>query len=359
MPKKRTDGRYELKVRISAPNEPRRYKAVYGSTLREAQEKKRKLEEEMSLGLDAVMNPTVEQVTTYWLNMKATRLRWQTLENYSYALKAVNEQAGEKKIRNINVDDARTLHAAISSRHTPLVADRAIQRMKSVCDDAIARGILTKNPFKYVNLSSHKTKDKRALTQAELDAFERADLTPIDRAFVSVLRYTGMRRGEALALNVSDVHFGENYIDITKTQSDKNIGPPKTKAGKRRVPMPDQLRTVLTDYIERYHPKDTPLLFPNTLGEYWMDSTVNAHWKAILKAAFGKTPPDITPHIFRHNYTSELVRNNIPITTAMLLLGHDNYNTTLKTYTHFGYNDIDTSQVLDIFKSSSKSSSIA
>ena len=34
MPKKRTDGRYEVKVRISKPGEPRKYKSVYGDTLK-------------------------------------------------------------------------------------------------------------------------------------------------------------------------------------------------------------------------------------------------------------------------------------------------------------------------------------
>ena len=52
MPKKRKDGRYEVKVRISKSGEPVKYKAYYGTTLKEARDKAKAAESEIAKGID-------------------------------------------------------------------------------------------------------------------------------------------------------------------------------------------------------------------------------------------------------------------------------------------------------------------
>ncbi|SUY52601.1 tyrosine-type recombinase/integrase [Lacrimispora sphenoides] len=50
---------------------------------------------------------------------------------------------------------------------------------------------------------------------------------------------------------------------------------------------------------------------------------------------------DITPHIFRHTYASDLYKAGVDIKQAQYLLGHPDIRTTLGTYTHLGYADIE------------------
>lgn len=357
MPKKRQDGRYEIKVRISKPGEPRKYKAVYGSTLREAQERKRVLEAEVQAGIDALANPSVNNIIDDWLALKAVKNRAQTVVSYTSAMKTIREMIGTKQARTVDVPTARETIAAIAKDISPNKANRCRKLSASAWDDAIMRGILVSNPWQKVPILPYKAADKRALTDAELSAIDRADLLPMDRALISVLRYTGCRIGEAMALTTSDIDFATRTIRISKTLYNITPGPTKTKAGNRHVPMPQVLIDILTDYLTNYHPGGD-ILFPSRAGTYIGTSSRDKRWKAITRRIFGDdAPADFTPHIFRHTYASTLVKKQIPPTTAQLLLGHDSLRTTLQTYTHFGYQDIDTEAVRSVFDESSSNNS--
>ena len=349
MPKKRADGRYEIKVKVSRAGEPRKYTAVYGKTLRQAREKADKIKSTSDELKNRVQNYTVADAIDYWLEQKDKTVRPQTLANYATALRFPKEQMGDRRLADITVDDARQLHEQVA-QHSIVQANRMASRMGQVYKDAIVRGITAKNPWSYVAPAKHNKADKRALTKQELEAISAADLLPWERAFITVLRYTGMRKGEALALDAADIKFDFRLAEVNKTNVDGVIGPPKTKSSIRRIPMPEPLIIALREYREQYHPGEG-LLFPNTLGRPMSNSSFRAIWTRIANAVYrGNPPADFTPHIFRHTYASELVRNKVPPTTAMLLLGHRSLSTTMEVYTHLGWQDIDAEQINNIFR---------
>lgn len=355
MPKKRTDGRYEIKVKISREGEPRRYKAVYGNTLREAQEKKRILETEIAAGVDATQNPTVTAVVQEWLSVKTITARPQTVTAYTCAMKHITEAIGDRLAKSIDVTTARKVISDIAAEVSPYQANRCRKLTAAAWKDGIIRGVVTANPWDKVPIIPLKTAEKRSLSGEELDKIDQADLLPKDRALISVLRYTGCRISEAMALTVQDLDFDTLTISINKSLYNGVPGLTKTKAGVRRVPMPQVLADDLTAYLTTTH-IDSPILFPTRVGTYVNNSTRNKRWKIISHRIFGDAvPADFTPHIFRHTYASTLVKNHIPPTTAQLLLGHDSLQTTLKVYTHFGYSDIDTDAVRNIFSSNRSS----
>jgi len=358
MPKKRKDGRYEIKVRISSPGEkPGRYKAYYGSTLKEAKEKAKAAQAEIDAGVNLDANPTVASVIDSWLAMKAATVRPQTLQNYRFGVKHVRDRIGDMQARDVDVTTARKTIADISVDISPYIANRSRKLTTAAFKDAIFRGVLSQNSWEKVPTITRKSCEKRALTDAELALIDKADLIPRDRALITVLRYTGCRIGEAMALNVSDIDWAGHRIHITKTLFNNTVGPTKTKAGTRWVPMPQVLESCLQDYLNNYHDSSCQILFPSAVGTYVNNSSRNDRWKSLSRRIFGKNniPTDFTPHIFRHTYASTLVKNQIPPTTAQLLLGHDSLQTTLKTYTHYGYSDIDTDAVMKIFSSESSS----
>lgn len=349
MAKKRADGRYEIKVRISRPGEPRRYKAVYGTTLREAQEKKRKLEIEIASGLDAEANPTVSDVVSDWLTIKKMTTRPQTVTAYECAMKHIIKRIGDKFARQVDVTAARSVIADIGRSVSPYQATRCRKLSSAAWKDAIMRDVVSSNPWDKVPVVTLPSPEKRALTDEELKQIDEADLLPRDRTLISVLRYTGCRISEAMALTISDIDFEGRTVSISKSLYNGVPGLTKTKAGVRRIPMPDVLSSILCDYIDHYH-SDVDVLFPSRVGTYLNNSSRNKRWKNITHRIFGDDAPrDFTPHIFRHTYASTLVKNHIPPTTAQLLLGHDSLQTTLKTYTHFGYQDIDADAVRQVF----------
>ena len=347
MPKKRNDGRYELKVRVSRPNEPRRYKAVYGATLREAQEKKRQLEAEIQAGLDASAKTSVSDLIDSYLTYKSATVKPQTIGSYTSHLKHVKNLIGDAPATTITVDKARAVMSDIA-KESPKTANRCLKYMKAAYRDGITRGAVISNPWNAVPRRTEEKPKKRTLTEKELEIIDHAELMPEDKALVSILRYTGMRIGEAIALTAEDVDFEAKTITVNKTCYKGVLGTPKTAAGNRTVPMPYKLCAILHNYIPAY--VNSGHLFLSSRGSLWCASVLNRRWSEIRTAIFGKTAPeDFTPHIFRHTYTSILVKNNVPITTAMLILGHDDYKTTLNIYTHLGYKDIDTEKVRGLF----------
>ena len=77
-----------------------------------------------------------------------------------------------------------------------------------------------------------------------------------------------------MALSVSDIDFVAKTIHITKNLYNSVPGPTKTKAGVRRVPMPNILIKGLKDYLA-YHDDDVDILFPSRVGTYINNSSRN------------------------------------------------------------------------------------
>ncbi len=351
--KKRQDGRYQRKVKISRPGDPPKYKYVYGSTIREVEAKKHDLLAQLGQGIDMENNPTVSYAIQRWLDDKEGRVRPQSLVNYQRALKPVIRTMGDKLVRDVTITDARNLYREVS-RDYPVQAARMVRFMASVFRDEIDRAVVLRNPWASVNITKHEPEARRILTEQELEAIERADLCRRDRAIISTLRYTGIRKGELFALHIEDIDLERGELHIKRTTTTQNIvNAPKTKAGTRTVPIPKRLRDDLVSYLEQ-HPGGE-ILFPNQRGGYRDDCSSYKLWWSIARIIFdGHPPDDFTPHIFRHTYAHDLVAHNVPVLTAMVVLGHDDMKTTIRTYAHFGYKEADTDAILGVFQAGVK-----
>lgn len=136
--------------------------------------------------------------------------------------------------------------------------------------------------------------------------------------FTLILLYTGMRIGELIAINKSDVHLDERYM----------IGGNKTDAGKERV-IPIHPR-ILPLIERRMCEAKNEWLFPNKRGVRLQYSPfMKYHWKNIVEAVGGNH----TPHDTRHTFVSELDRLKVNPITIKRIVGHANTDVT-EGYTH-------------------------
>lgn len=169
-----------------------------------------------------------------------------------------------------------------------------------------------------INMPKYIRKEKRALTKEEKAAILTAGFTDRERAFVLILYYCGLRRGEALALSRFDFSFadGKNTVSVTKTVIFSQNTPeikemPKTANGFRTVPLPDHAVAFLKEYISGM---DNTQLFTCRDGSLITQSSYAKMWKSIVRKmnlAAGGTEAfpaitGLTAHIFRHNYCSNL-----------------------------------------------------
>lgn len=161
-----------------------------------------------------------------------------------------------------------------------------------------------------------------------------------------MILYSGLRPGEAAALQWKDIDFDKNEIHVYKAvESGTNtIKTPKTVAGIRDIPMRKELRRVLW----QEHGEPFSLLFPTRKGTIRGPSGIWKLWSSFAKELDlhmgaeeqdGKIvhhaiAPDLTLYCLRHTFCTDLQRAGVAINIAKELMGHSSIAVTADIYTH-------------------------
>lgn len=150
----------------------------------------------------------------------------------------------------------------------------------------------------------------------------------------------GIRSGEAFALKWGNIDFKNKTVTIkhTVTRNEEGnwfVGPPKSDAGIRTLPLPTSLETALNDWKEEaLYNIDEDFVFPKPNGDYYTTSA-SSSW---LRAFFKKHPEmhRITPHGLRHTLATIIYYGNDKVDPkdVQYLLGHSDVKTALDIYTH-------------------------
>lgn len=156
---------------------------------------------------------------------------------------------------------------------------------------------------------------------------------PLYKIFFETLFWTGMRRGECLALKKSD--FDGNGFNINKSIVEFKNGLKPTKTKQSRYILIDE---TLKKDIEPLLKLDGEFLFG---GETTLTvTTVGIQFrKARKKARLDDT--HVTIHCLRHSHATWLINSGVNIVAVSKRLGHSDINTTLRTYTHLLQNTDD------------------
>jgi integrase len=144
--------------------------------------------------------------------------------------------------------------------------------------------------------------------------------------------YTGARRGEIVGLKWSDVDWNTRTALIERSFSRGNFYPPKTKAGRRLVELPDVMIHHLLSWQQVCPKDDLDLVFPGPKGGP-MDGgeLLKAGFRTALERAGIRR---IRFHDLRHSFASNLIGAGWDIPTVSRLLGHANPQVTLMIYAH-------------------------
>ena len=267
-----------------------------------------------------------------------------------YANLHILPKIGNKPIDSFTVMDCQKLVNQWAEHFNSAKYPKGITQQ--VFDYAIKMDIIQDNPMKKVKLPKRKgviNETNKYYTTEELKHFFEC-LKDYDNlkfsAFFRMLAFTGMRKGEALALEWCDIDFEKKLVHIKKGVSlDENdkplISTPKTKKSVRTVSIDNETVSVL----KRWKLEQAKILMKkgiNSLNKHqllftyednklYRPSYVNDWLATIIKTYNLKK---ITIHGFRHSHCSLLFEMGTPIQVVQERLGHSNIKTTMDIYTH-------------------------
>jgi len=246
------------------------------------------------------------------------RITTQTVKDYYNKLK---ERANERQ--------SGALSKSYLNKH-----QQALKKFKNYLQSHNHKGI-------NIHLKSEKqpTEEKlNILTQSEVkELFKATDhsntkwhLRCRDKAILTVLYSCGLRRTEAVSLDISDILFDKERVFVRKGKNYKE----------RFVPINRRNAEILEDYIyearpEFYQSNLSEALFINKNGTRMQGMSFANRLKAIIQATNNKTIAEkgITLHILRHSIATHLLQQKVPLESIKTFLGHSSLEST-QIYVH-------------------------
>jgi integrase len=158
-----------------------------------------------------------------------------------------------------------------------------------------------------------------------------AALRPEDRGLWGCAFYAGLRRGELRALLWRDVDLADGLIRVERSMSGHGeTGEPKSRAGRRGVPIVAALRDLLVEHklVTR---RDAGLVFGSSAAQPFTPTAVRKRALTAWRLA-GLEP--IGLHECRHTFASLLIAAGVNAKAITAYLGHASIQTTFDLYGH-------------------------
>jgi integrase len=241
----------------------------------------------------------------------------------------------ETPVGGIRPEDVRAwVDGLLRSGLGPRTVQVARQVLGRILQRAVEDGLIRTNPVRAVRPPAAAPKETRVPTTAEVEAVAEA-IDPRYRAMVLVAAYGGLRFGECAGLQRRDLRLLERRVDVrrqmTEVRGRVELGPPKTAASRRTVPIPGFLAEELARHLEAYvGPEPEALVFTAPEGgplrrTLWR----RRYWAPALQRA---GVPAITFHQLRDHAATAAIASGADVKVVQSLLGHTSATITLDRY---------------------------
>lgn len=268
-----------------------------------------------------------KEVAEEWHDIHFPELAPNTLRGYRPAYQRALDEFEKTPIKQIKPQDVKRFLVEFSRggmAKKTVATQRDIVAM--ICAYAVQSGDIDFSPCDHITIPKNLAKGHRdaATPEDETKVKASSDLW----LFPYLILYTGLRKGEALALTYADIDHKSDVIHVTKSvYHDANrpmIKKPKTEAGIRTVPILSPLKQKLPKRGKGY-------LFSLDGGHTPLTETqYQKLWREYVKA----TGVAATAHQLRHSYATMLFECGVELKDAQDLLGHSTAAMTQDVYTH-------------------------
>lgn len=189
-----------------------------------------------------------------------------------------------------------------------------------------------------------KSPERTPLTLDELDTIT-ADITtrcgPVLAAPVQLLPWLGLRVSELSGLQVHDINLATKQVRViravTRPGGTAVVGEPKSDAGRRVIPIPDQIIPILTTLTKGKAASSH--LISAARGGYWDPKAWRRQvdWEHTCKQVGHE---HIRLHDLRHTYATIVRAAGGDLKTLQTVMGHTSITVTMNTYGHLWADEI-------------------
>lgn len=312
---KRPDGLWRERVKLKNG----KYKDFYGHTKAEVMRKVLEHQETEEKGR------LFSDVAADWWEEHSARIAYNTTKPYKPALARCCEYFASRRINTILPTEISRHIRLFAKDHADKTVRTQLMVYNLIFAYAVQEGDVLHNPARDLTVPSDLRKRKVTMPSSEDIARVKASAEHPFGLFALMALYTGMRRGELLALHWEDVDRKNGVIHVTKSLYHENnhpkVKPPKTATSVGDIP--------ILAALEKHLPKTKKGIVFTVNGNYFSETQFQVAWEHYVK----DTGISCTPHQLRHAYATMLFENGIPPEEAQILLRHAQLSTTMDIYT--------------------------
>ena len=257
------------------------------------------------------------------------------LRSYRQALQGtVLPELGHLRLTSVTRNNIQDLADGLSAEGAaPSTVRNMILPLRAIYRRALTRGEVAINPTLKLTLPAVRGRRERTARPDEADAL--ITTVPLqDRALWATAFYAGLRRGELQALTWNDIDLRQGLIHVNHAWDRKaGLIEPKSRSGKRRVPITKTLRRYLIAHRLQQGSGGAGYAFTNQHGGPFDAFTIHTRARKAWKTA-GLTP--LTLHDCRHTYASLSIAAGVNTKALSTYMGHSTITITLDRYGLWG-----------------------
>jgi len=372
---KRSDGRYQAGYRdvdgkrkfITCNSEEEvleRFQVLQLTQEKEPEPEKKPGRSKAAAGKKAVMADPIPQaiptddnipLAAYalsWLEtFKRGKIRPSSYERYQFCLQLLcKDELAHLDVRAIRLEDIQMYINRLDAMSASTIKKQRLL-LNQVFEHAVLSGVIQRSPVQGAQMppQSHNTK--------VIYPYEKDEQEKLVAAFTEEkngrlrLRYgwgcvlileTGLRAGEALALEWGDIDEEKRTLKVTKNMvrvDGKNFvqRTTKTASGKRTIPLNSRAMEAVQHLIAQAIP-GCPYVFATQTGKHLSYRNLLATMENACEAA-GVEQRGL--HALRHSFASNLYARGVEIKVISKLLGHASTQITYDRYVHLFEGEID------------------
>jgi len=275
------------------------------------------IEEELSREHKREGKSKEELLDSFLTAKKVEGCSWRTIKYYKYVIEAFLKEAASD-LSTITTDDIRSyLNGMFDKGHVSNVsADNTRRILSSFFSWLTEEDYLQRNPMRRIHKIRAMKPVREAYSDEMVETIKTACSSARDLAIIELLSSTGMRVGELVRINRSDVDFEKREI-VVLGKGNKQ----------RRVYFDAKTKLHLLNYLAS-RIDDCDALFVSLFSPH---NRLQISGVEILLRKIGKKTnlSKVHPHRFRRTLATKAIDKGMPVEQVQILLGHAKIDTTL------------------------------